>query len=191
MTKSLTRQEGKILLDTARQAIQNHLEGKQSPAIELEGLSRELKKDGACFITLTIDGVLRGCVGSIEATQPLIKDVRDRAIGAAFQDPRFPALNLDEYPNLKIEVSRLTSPEKLDYSTPEDLVTKLRPGIDGVILHHQFRRATFLPQVWDQLPEPEQFLERLCQKMGLDGLAWKKHHLEVEIYQAEKFIEND
>ncbi len=191
MTKNLTQDEGKILLDTARQAIEDHLKGIQSPALELEGLSRALKEDGACFVTLTIDGVLRGCVGSIEESQPLVKDVRERAIGAAFQDPRFPALQLEEYPNLKIEVSRLTSPEKLDYSTPEDLVNKLRPGIDGVILRQQFRRATFLPQVWDQLPDPEQFLGRLCQKMGLDALAWKKQHLEVEIYQAEKFIEND
>ncbi len=191
MTKNLTQDEGKILLDIARQAIEDHLKGIQSPALELEGLSPELKENGACFVTLTIDGVLRGCVGSIEESQPLVKDVRERAIGAAFQDPRFPGLQLEEYPNLKIEVSRLTSPEKLDYSTPEDLVNKLRPGIDGVILRQRFRRATFLPQVWDQLPDPELFLGRLCQKMGLDALAWKKQHLEVEIYQAEKFIEND
>lgn len=191
MTKNLTQDEGKILLEIARQAIEDHLKGKQSPVLELEDLSSELKDNGACFVTLTIDGVLRGCVGSIEESQPLVKDVRERAIGAAFQDPRFPALQLEEYPNLKIEVSRLTTPEKLDYSTPEDLVNKLRPGIDGVILRQRFRRATFLPQVWEQLPDPELFLGRLCQKMGLDALAWKKQHLEVEIYQAEKFIEPD
>ncbi len=191
MAKKLTQGEGKILLNTARQAIEDHLKNENSPALKLEDLSPGLKEKGACFITLTIHGVLRGCVGSIEASQPLIKDVRDRAIGAAFKDPRFPALKIEEYPDLKIEVSHLTQPENLHYSTPEDLVNKLRPGVDGVILHHQFRRAIFLPQVWEHLPDPELFLGRLCLKMGLDPSTWKDQHLGVEIYQAEKFIEND
>ena len=191
MTRKLTPQEGQILLKIARQAIENHLNGEVKPSINLDDYPSSLTKKGACFVTLTMHGVLRGCIGSIEASQPLINDVQDRAVGAAFNDPRFPELKLDEYPDLKIEVSRLTPPKKLRYSTPEDLVDKLRPGIDGVILRYNFKRATFLPQVWEGLPDPEQFLGRLCMKMGLDPAAWRDQQLDVEIYQAEKFIEND
>ncbi len=191
MTKKLTPQEGQILLKTVRQAIKNHLNGEVYPPINLDDYPSSLTKKGACFVTLTMHGVLRGCIGSIEASQPLINDVQDRAVGAAFNDPRFPELKLDEYPDLKIEVSRLTPPEKLKYSTHDDLVDKLRPGIDGVILRQNSRRATFLPQVWEGLPDPEQFLGRLCMKMGLDPAAWRDQQLDVEIYQAEKFIEND
>ena len=190
MTKKLTPREGQILLKTARQAIENHLNGEVDPPINLDDYSPGIIEIGACFVTLTMNGVLRGCIGSIEASQPLIKDVQDRAVGAAFHDPRFPGLTLDEFPVLKIEVSRLTNPERLEYSTPDDLLNKLRPGIDGVILRKNSRRATFLPQVWEQLAEPELFLGRLCLKMGLDQAAWKDNHLDVEIYQAEKFIES-
>jgi len=190
MTKRITPREGQILLRTARQAIENNLHGEADPPLNLDDFSDHLTEPGACFVTLTVNGVLRGCIGSIEASQPLIKDVQERAVGAAFHDPRFPGLTLEEYPDLEIEVSCLTNPERLAYSTPDDLLGKLRPGIDGVILRHNFRRATFLPQVWEQLPDPNQFLGRLCLKMGLDQNAWKDHHLDVEIYQAEKFIEN-
>ena len=190
MTKRLTPQEGQILLKTARQAIENILNEEADPPINLDDFSPGITELGACFVTLTVHGVLRGCIGSIEASQPLIKDVQERAVGAAFHDPRFPGLTLEEYPDLVIEVSCLTNPEKLAYSTPDDLLNKLRPGIDGVILRQNFRRATFLPQVWEQLPDPNQFLGRLCLKMGLDQTAWEDHHLNVEIYQAEKFIES-
>ncbi len=191
MTKKLTSDEGQLLLKTARQAIDNLLRGEDDPPLNLDEYTSNLAERGACFVTLTMNGALRGCIGSIEATQPLIKDVQDRAIGAAFHDPRFPGLKLEELPDLQIEVSRLTSPERLKYSTPEDLVKKLRPGIDGVILRQKFRRATFLPQVWEELPDPEQFLGRLCVKMGLSPGAWLDQHLDVEIYQAEKFLEID
>jgi AmmeMemoRadiSam system protein A len=189
MAKKLTAAEGQILLAAARQAIQDHLAGTVPLPLDLQDYPSGIREPGACFVTLTKNGILRGCIGSLEATQPLIKDVQERAVGAAFQDPRFPALTPGEFPDLQIEVSHLTRPENLVYSTPQDLVGKLRPGIDGVILRHNFRRATFLPQVWDQLPETELFLGRLCLKMGLDPMAWKEHHFEVEIYQAEKFIE--
>ena len=191
MTKKLTPEEGQLLLKTARQAIDHNLRGEIDPPLNLGEYPSNLAERGACFVTLTLNGVLRGCIGSIEITQPLIKDVQDRAIGAAFHDPRFPGIKLEELPDLQIEVSRLTRPEKLKYSTPEDLVNKLRPGIDGVILRQNFRRATFLPQVWEQLPDPDQFLGRLCVKMGLSTGAWLDQHLDVEIYQAEKFLEID
>jgi AmmeMemoRadiSam system protein A len=121
----------------------------------------------------------------------LILDVRDRAVSAAFEDPRFPSLKANEFEELVIEISALTKPETLLYDTPEDLVQKLRVGIDGVILKEGFRRATFLPQVWEKIPEPDLFLSRLCQKMGLPPDTWREQKLDVEIYQVEKFTEVD
>lgn len=191
MTKKLTPREGQILLKTARQAIENHLKGESHSKLNVDDYPASLSEKGACFVTLTKNGVLRGCIGSIEASRPLIQDAQERAVGAAFHDPRFPALKPDELSDLEIEVSRLTKPERLQYDSPEDLIDKLRPGIDGVILSKNFRRATFLPQVWEQLPEPELFLGRLCMKMGLDPEAWREYHLDVEVYQAEKFLETD
>jgi len=191
MTTKITPAEGKLLLKTARQAIERALQGEMTPEINLEKVSPTLREPGACFVTLTHAGQLRGCVGSIEAARPLIMDVQDRALGAAFSDPRFPPLTLQELDDLLIEVSALTQPEPLHYDTPEDLVNKLRVGVDGVILKGTFRRATFLPQVWEKLPAPELFLSRLCQKMGLAPDAWRSTKLDVDIYQVEKFIEGD
>jgi AmmeMemoRadiSam system protein A len=150
-----------------------------------------LSKKGACFVTLRKEGTLRGCVGSIEAIQPLILDVQDRAVAAGFQDFRFSPLTLTEFYEIRIEISCLTTPEIVHYEKPEDLLTILRPEIDGVILKHQNRRATFLPQVWDQLPETDKFLDRLCLKMGLEQNAWRTANLQVETYQVQKFQEAD
>ncbi|MCJ7717326.1 MAG: AmmeMemoRadiSam system protein A [Anaerolineales bacterium] len=191
MTSQLSRDEKDLLLITARNAICRELDQENRLAPLTEKFSGILQEKGACFITIKIKGVLRGCVGSIEAIQPLIEDVRSRAVAAAFQDPRFPPLTIPELDEISIEISRLTQPSKLTYQTPEDLIDQLRPGIDGVILSHQFRRATFLPQVWDQLPTPELFLGRLCIKMGLDQAIWRTASLQVETYQVEKFQEED
>ena len=191
MTREFTPSEGKILLETARQSIAHVLRGAELPPLNLEELPPDLVEPGASFVTLTIAGQLRGCVGSIEANRALIQDVRDRAIGAAFGDPRFPSLTPSEYEDLEIEISTLTRPEALSYHNPQDLVRKLRPGIDGVILKDQFRRATFLPQVWEKLPDPELFLSRLCLKLGLESDAWQHRNLEVEIYQVQKFTEGE
>jgi AmmeMemoRadiSam system protein A len=189
MTKNLSLEEGKILLETARNAIESRLRGEKDPAIDLQEYPPNLQENGAAFITLTKNGVLRGCVGTIEARQPLIKDVNDRALSAAFEDPRFPPLEENELSALKVEVSRLTIPEPLDYDSPEQLLGQLQPGVDGVILSYQFRRATFLPQVWNTIPDPELFLGRLCLKMGLEQDAWRSFPLEVQTYQVEKFTE--
>ena len=191
MTRKITVTERQILLKTARQAIEMTLRGEELPPINREELPPELLEPGACFVTLIKAGQLRGCVGSIEAAQALIQDVRDRAVGAAFGDPRFPSLTAPELENLEIEISTLTKPEPLFYDTQEDLVRKLRVGVDGVILKGQFRRATFLPQVWEKLQDPELFLSRLCQKMGLAPDAWRYNKLEVDIYQVEKFSERE
>lgn len=191
MTREFSPAETQLLLKTARQAIEFALRGDEIPSLDLEELPPALAEPGACFVTLTIAGQLRGCVGSIEANRPLIQDVRDRAIAAAFGDPRFPSLTAPELEDLKIEVSTLTRPEPLAYHSPEDLTGKLRQGIDGVILKGQSRRATFLPQVWEKVPDPGLFLSRLCLKMGLPADAWQHQKLEVETYQVQKFTEGE
>lgn len=191
MTRELTLDDRRLLLQIARDAVSRELQGERRRRLDLSEYSPRLRELGACFVTLTKKGDLRGCVGSIEAAQPLVLDVQDRSLAAAFGDPRFPPLSEQELAEVEIEISILTPPRRLQYHDPGDLPGLLRPGVDGVILSHQFRRATFLPQVWEKLPEPEIFLGRLCQKMGMPPDAWKQSLMEVETYQAEKFREGE
>jgi AmmeMemoRadiSam system protein A len=188
MTK-LTRQDQIALLKIARQAIRSRLENDSPPDISLAELSPRLRKEGACFVTLKKGGELRGCVGTLEASSALAREVQAKAIAAAFHDYRFPPVQPEELSRIKIEVSYLTPPQRLAYKKPEDLPRMLRPGVDGVVLSDGDRKATFLPQVWEQLPEPEQFLSRLCLKMGVPPRTWKKKKLAVSTYQVEKFEE--
>jgi len=126
----------------------------------------------ACFVTLTKNDQLRGCVGSLIATQELWKDVQENAINAAFRDSRFPPLTKEELNKIKIEISILTAPKKLEYENEKDLLEKINKDM-GIILKKGFYSATFLPQVWEQLPDKIQFLEHLSLKAGLDKDAWK------------------
>ena len=190
MTNELSVGDRSVLLKIARRAIQSQLNGEETTEINLENYSPSLQQPGASFVTLTKKGLLRGCVGSIAATQALVIDVRERAVGAAFHDHRFPTLTQSELSAVRIGISRLTSPRPLTYNSPDELTRLLRPGIDGVILSFQSRRATFLPQVWKQLTTPEVFLSRLCTKMGLEDSFWKTSKMGIEIYQAEKFQED-
>jgi AmmeMemoRadiSam system protein A len=125
----------------------------------------------------------------LEAYQPLAEDVREHAVDAALNDPRFQPLTPAELNGISLEVSRLTAPHPLEYASPEDLLAKLRPHIDGVILRDGPRRATFLPQVWEKIPEPSEFLDNLCYKMGVDENLWRRKNLNVQIYQVEEFHE--
>ncbi len=144
----------------------------------------------ATFVTLTIDGQLRGCIGSLEAREPLLESVRHNAVNAAFHDPRFSPLSRAEFDKIDIEVSILTPSRPLNYKDDKDLTAKLRPHVDGVILRKGFAGATFLPQVWDQLPDVEDFLGHLCRKAGLSANTWKTDKLEVMTYQVQYFHEN-
>jgi len=132
---------------------------------------------------------LRGCIGSLVALEPLVDGVRRNAMNAAFQDPRFSPLTVDELNELDIEVSVLTDPAPLEYKDGADLLAKLRPNIDGVIIRQGHAAATFLPQVWDQLPEPADFLAHLCRKAGLPMDAWQQGNLVVSTYQVQYFSE--
>lgn len=185
----LTAEERQILLTLAREAIREALSDAAAPELALEQLPPRLQAKGAAFVTLTLDGQLRGCIGSLQAHRPLAADVQRHAVDAAFDDPRFPPLMDSEFPTLRIEISVLSEPQPVAYTDPQDLLQKLRPGVDGVVLERGWNRATFLPQVWEQLPEPEQFLGHLCQKAGLPANAWRWPDIKISLYQVEKFME--
>ncbi len=185
----LTTEEKQILLRLARQALDNGVRGQKIPPLDQKSMPPRLQEQGASFVTLTIRGNLRGCIGALEPYQSLADDVREHAVAAALQDYRFPKVTPEELSQIEVEISRLTIPIPLEYSTPEDLLAKLRPGIDGVLLRDGVRRATFLPQVWEKIPNPAEFLDNLCYKMGDSPELWRKKHLEVSTYQVEEFHE--
>ncbi len=191
MKQTLSDADKTILLREARDSITNAVSGLSNPSLDLTQYSELVAAPGASFVTLTIksNGQLRGCIGTLEAYQPLIEDVREHAIAAALDDYRFNPVRISEIAGLMIEISRLTKPEKVLYDTPEALRDKIRPGIDGVVIRDGMRRATFLPQVWDQIPDFDVFMTQLCYKMGAAGNTWKHKLLTVEIYQVEEFHE--
>ncbi len=188
-TQPLSIDDKKYLLDLARTAIKLAVNHQTPPDIDLSGLSDVLKNNGATFVTLSMKGQLRGCIGTLEAYQPLAIDVREHAVAAALEDYRFPPVTAGELSAILIEISRLTLPVPLSYTDSVSLIKNLRPGIDGVILSEGSRRATFLPQVWQQLPRPEDFLSQLCSKMGSNPDSWRVKHLMVSTYQVEEFHE--
>jgi len=145
-----------------------------------------LDEPAATFVTLTLHGQLRGCIGSLEAHRSLYDDVTRNARAAAFGDPRFPPLTADELPAVRIEVSVLTVPQPLQFSSEADALRRLRPGIDGVIFQYGSRQATFLPQVWEQLPEPHEFMAHLKQKAGLPA-DLRVDGVRLAVFQVEKF----
>lgn len=189
MEDRLTLEEQKTLLHLAREALILGVRQEKLPPLEESVLSPRLLEPGATFVTLTERGQLRGCIGALEPYQPLAQDVREHAIAAALEDPRFPPVSERELSAIEIEVSRLTRPVTLEYKDPNDLLAKLRPYVDGVILRDAFRRATFLPQVWEKIPDRAEFLDNLCYKMGASPDLWRRRPLEVLIYQVEEFHE--
>ena len=161
-------QLGKVLLAQARQAIADAL-GLPAPATPDHP---QLAERGATFVTLTLDGELRGCIGSLNAHRPLGQDVRDNAVAAALRDPRFPPLTAAEFAEVRVEVSLLTEPDFIEFRDEADALAQLEPGRDGVIFFNGCQRATFLPQVWEQLPERRLFMAALKQKAGLPPDFW-------------------
>jgi len=149
--------------------------------------SKILNEKRGVFVTLNLDLQLRGCIGYIMPLFPLEEAVKRNAVNAAFYDPRFNPLTKEEFEYVKIEISVLTIPKKLEYKNSEDLMKKLRPNIDGVILRKGEYEATYLPQVWENLEDKDLFLGSLCTKAGMDYHEWEKGNLEVLTYQAEVF----
>jgi AmmeMemoRadiSam system protein A len=189
MDDGLTAEEKKTLLNLARATLERGVRGQELPLVDLKSVTPQLKAPGASFITLTIGGELRGCIGALEAYQPLAQDVREHTLAAALEDPRFPPVRPEELEQIEIEISRLTPHHNLEYSDAADLVRQLRPNVDGVILRDGPRRATFLPQVWEKIPDKAEFLDQLSAKMGAARDTWRRKHLDVLIYQVEEFHE--
>lgn len=175
---------GRALVTLARNAIAERFGLVQQPVESAAGLDQP----AATFVTLTEGGALRGCIGSLEAQRSLSDDVRHNALAAAFRDPRFPPLTPAEFAGTRVEVSLLTPAEPIRFSTEDDLLSQLRPGEDGLILEWGHHRATFLPQVWEQLPDRRQFLMELRRKAGLPLDFWEPG-LRVSRYRAMKWKE--
>jgi len=185
----------KYLLALARKTIAEKLEIKTEDIVEPESLndedSKALEEKCGVFVTLEINGGLRGCIGHIIGTEPLYKGVIENALSAAFEDPRFDPLTRKEFPQIEIEISILSRPRELKYTSPEDLKEKLRVGVDGVVLSKGWAKATYLPQVWETFAgDKEQFLSSLCMKAGLSPDEWMGGELKIETYQAEVIKEN-
>ncbi|WP_263832409.1 AmmeMemoRadiSam system protein A [Sulfurospirillum oryzae] len=175
-----------VILDIAKQAI--HDSFNHTSTIDTKALLEcypELSKPKATFVTLTLDHQLRGCIGSLIAHRPLLDDLIHNAQAAAFEDPRFYPLSPEEFSRVHIEVSLLSEPEVVVYSDIEDLKSKVTVGVDGIILQRGSRKATFLPQVWEQLPTFELFFSHLCQKAGLESGCLESHP-DIWHYRVEK-----
>lgn len=187
MTLSLNNEEKTLLLRLARLAIETQLEERPLVLSDI-GMTPKLQEKRATFVTLTIDGKLRGCIGDLVPEQALYLDVIENARSAAFDDPRFLPLAQPELEKTQIEISILGLPERLKYSSPADLIDYLAAKHLGVVLSKGAYRATFLPQVWEELPEPEQFLAHLCLKANLSPDEWQ-YGVTIETYQVEKIQE--
>ena len=175
---------GSVLLGRARAAIAREL-GQQMTAVPDHPA---LSSQGASFVTLTLGGQLRGCIGSLSAVRPLREDVDRNAVNAGFRDPRFPPLSRDELDQVRVEVSVLSEPEPMQFSSEADALAQLRPGIDGVIFASGWHQATFLPQVWESLPDVHEFMAHLKRKAGLPADHWGAD-VRLARYQVRKFKE--
>ncbi|WP_369602882.1 AmmeMemoRadiSam system protein A [Hahella sp. SMD15-11] len=183
MAPLLSSEQLERLCWLAARSIEAALSGQEGP-VELPEDGR-LHEPGASFVTLTRSGNLRGCIGSLQAWRPLWEDVWENARAAAFRDPRFPPLSAAEWRDVDVEVSVLTPPRPLPVSGEAELRQRLQPGKDGVILSWRGHRATFLPDVWAQLPDPAEFLAHLKRKAGLPEDFWAPD-MQVQIYGTQK-----
>ncbi|WP_299976488.1 AmmeMemoRadiSam system protein A [Desulfobacula sp.] len=191
MTDKLSKKDGTLLLELARESILCELgqEDDKLGSLKTKVSTLVLEESRGTFVSLHKKGDLRGCIGNIEPVKTVFEGVRDNAKHAAFNDSRFSPLSYKELKDTIIEVSILTRPQKLDYTDAEDLIAKLRPDIDGVIIKKHYHSSTFLPQVWKQLKEPKTFLTHLCRKAGLSPDEWKSGGLSVLTYQVQLFEE--
>ena len=176
---------GQILLPIARAAIARELGVPAQAAEDAEWL----REQGATFVTLKQGEQLRGCIGSLQAYRPLLQDVKSNAVAAAFRDPRFPPLRAPELDATRIEVSLLSKQEPLAFEDEAHALAQLRPGIDGIVFEYGYHHSTFLPQVWEDLPDPVEFLGHLKQKAGLPPDFWE-HGVKLARYTVAKWTES-
>lgn len=175
-----------FLLELARRSIQHGLQHGAPVPVDLTSLAPELQKTAACFVTLEKHGQLRGCIGMLEPVRPLALDVAHNAYAAAFSDPRFAPVTAGELEELSVHISILGEPRAMTVASEEDLLAQLRPCVDGLILQDGARRATFLPSVWEGLPDPRQFVTHLKQKAGWARDYWSPT-LRAYRYETEQF----
>jgi AmmeMemoRadiSam system protein A len=187
---SLTSQERNFLLQLARKTLQQVVTTGRMPTPDPYDFPDNLREKKGCFVTLKKNGQLRGCIGYIFPLEPLYKAVMDNACAAALKDRRFDPVQPEELEAIEIEISVLTVPQPLAFDSPTELLTRLRPNVDGVVLRIGGRQSTYLPQVWEQLPDKERFLSYLSAKAGCPPLAWKEPGTSVLTYQAEAFKES-
>jgi AmmeMemoRadiSam system protein A len=178
------------LLAMARRSIEQGLANGRPLAVTASDFDRELQAVRASFVTLHSLGQLRGCIGHLQALQPLVVDVAENAFAAAFRDPRFSPLTPEEWPEIQVDLSILTAPEPLQFSDEADLIRQIHPGEDGLILQDGPHRGTFLPSVWESLPDPAEFLRHLKHKAGLAANHWSDR-VEVFRYRTESFGDAD
>ncbi|SLM31294.1 conserved hypothetical protein [Desulfamplus magnetovallimortis] len=187
--------QGQALLRFARFTIGEKLgitEKNHDQKEIIKSLENEIfNKNSGVFVTLNMDGNLRGCIGSLESRESVKQGVARNAVNAAFHDPRFPKLTKDEFARVHMEVSILSEPSPLEYTDSEELLSKLKAGIHGVIIKKGGAQATFLPQVWEQLPDKTSFMSHLCRKAGLYSEEWKKGKLKVMTYTVQYFEEGE
>lgn len=187
----LSADERRLLLALARETLRRCTAGEPPPEVDPCHLPARLTEPAACFVTLTRAGELRGCIGTLEPRWPLWRAVMENTVAAALRDRRFAPVGPAEIANLRIEISRLSPLRELTFSRPSELLERLAPGRDGVVLELAGRRATFLPQVWEKLPAKTLFLEQLARKAGLPPDAWRHPEARVWVYTVEHFAEPD
>ena len=187
----LSPNEQGLVLDMARERLRQAATGEPASVIAEDSLSPALKRDAACFVTLTKNGALRGCIlDSFTPHEALYKNVLRNVVLAAMDDPRFPSVRPSEVDDVTIEISVLDRPHRIELSDAEDLISQLVPGKDGVILTTPYGKSTYLPQVWDELPDPVQFMSSLCQKQGAPADCWRNSSsIKIEIYRVFHFSE--
>jgi len=186
----LTEKDKKFLLEIARKSIEYYFDtGKKLELSPEEVKSVNLVRLGACFVTLKLGEKLRGCIGTLEAHRPLFQDVIENSLASAFGDPRFYPLTREELSEIKISISVLTEPKDFPVKGPGDLLDKLKQGKHGLILKQGAAQATFLPAVWDELPDKVMFLEHLSMKAGLTPDGWKDSKTRFLVYEAIEFSE--
>lgn len=182
----LSNEDQQTCLQVAHDSIQHGLQQGSALQVNCQDYSNELQQNLACFVTLHKNKKLRGCIGTLDAYRPLINDVAEHAYAAAFSDPRFPALDNNEFDQLDIEISVLGKPELIKFDSEQDLLQQLRPHIDGLILEYGYNRGTFLPSVWDQLADKNDFLNHLKIKAGFSE-HWWDNGVEISRYETFSF----
>ncbi len=188
---NVSPEDKRVLLELARRTLEEVVRHGREPVVEATDVSERLRQPSGAFVTLEKHGQLRGCIGHIQPREPLYRAVIDNAHSAALRDTRFSPVTPEELSSIEVEVSVLTVPQPLEFSSPEDLLNQLTPHQDGLVLTVGFRRSTFLPQVWEKLPDKVQFLEHLSTKAGLPPSGWRDPQAVVTTYRVLAFQESE